>query len=175
MKKGPAGTRRLLRPDHPFFDQVLRRRGLTTTDDGVWSSLAMGQTCPGLASEGFSSRCGRARRAGRTLRIPVKTTTHSDAWRPPVLIDDDPCGAGAPSDGVGDLSVWCFRQSLIDGFRIGLPRLRCSRSTGTSPRSFRRRRGTWRSLPCLARPGSGRSLGTQTRRHVAGRDGRLSS
>jgi hypothetical protein len=29
------------------------------------------------------------------LRIPAKTTTHSDAWRPPVPIDDDQCGAGA--------------------------------------------------------------------------------
>ena len=29
------------------------------------------------------------------LRIPGKTTTHSDAWRPPVPIDDDQCGAGA--------------------------------------------------------------------------------
>jgi hypothetical protein len=29
------------------------------------------------------------------LRIPAMTTTHSDAWRPPVPIDDDQCGAGA--------------------------------------------------------------------------------
>jgi hypothetical protein len=29
------------------------------------------------------------------VRIPVMTTTHSDAWRPPVPIDDDQCGAGA--------------------------------------------------------------------------------
>jgi hypothetical protein len=29
------------------------------------------------------------------MRIPGKTTTHSDAWRPAIPIDDDQCGAGA--------------------------------------------------------------------------------
>jgi hypothetical protein len=28
------------------------------------------------------------------VRIPAMTITHSDAWRPPVPIDNDQCGAG---------------------------------------------------------------------------------
>jgi hypothetical protein len=29
------------------------------------------------------------------VRIPTKATTRSDAWRPPIPIDGDRCGAGA--------------------------------------------------------------------------------
>jgi hypothetical protein len=86
------------RPDIDLARVVSRFAHWLMTDPEALRKHATPQVCKSIdAVAALYARllCGENVPHSEWVRIPGKTTTHSDAWRPPVPIDDDQCGAGA--------------------------------------------------------------------------------